>query len=113
MERASAIKYFNPIFFRGECDQYRHRRHPTILLGVGSYHQEVNESLGRARPFLFTSDLDRRTRVCIIGQEIVDELELDDESSGQELIVGRQPSRSSASWRIWERCFGQSRTTSS
>ena len=52
MERASGIKYFNPVFFRGEQTRSGSRRHATMLLGVGPFHQEVSQSLGGPGPVL-------------------------------------------------------------
>jgi putative ABC transport system permease protein len=89
MERATAIAYHNPIFFRGERLKYRDRQHSTMLLGVGPHHQEVNNHwIGQGR-FLSQLDLDRRARVCVIGRDIVEELELGDEPIGQEIIAGQ------------------------
>jgi hypothetical protein len=41
-ERATALEYFNPIFFRGEQLRFSDQRHATTMLGVGAFHQEVN-----------------------------------------------------------------------
>jgi putative ABC transport system permease protein len=88
MERATGLKYFNPIFIRGEATRSGSRRHPTGLLGVGPFHQEVsNHWVDRGR---FFSDLDmqRSARVCMVGQEVIDELELSEPILGTDLIVG-------------------------
>jgi putative ABC transport system permease protein len=88
MERATGLKYFNPIFARGESTKAGSRQYSTILLGVGAYHQEVaNHWVDRGR---FFSDLDiqRAARVCMVGQEIIDELELSEPILGTDLIVG-------------------------
>ena len=88
MDRASGLKYFNPIFFRGEVTTSGSRRHPTTLLGVGPYHQEVsNHWVGQGR-FFSDLDLQRSARVCMVGQEVIDELELDEPVLGTDLIVG-------------------------
>jgi putative ABC transport system permease protein len=109
LERATAIKYFNPIFFRGERVQYRDRRHATTLLGVGSYHQEVNNHWVERGRFFSPLDLDRRTRVCIIGTDIVDELELGDEPLGKELVIGRGSFTVVGIMEEMGEIFGQSR----
>ena len=89
MERATVIEYFNPIFFRGERLHHRDRQHSTMLLGVGSNHQEVNNHwIGQGR-FLSQLDLDRRARVCVIGKDVVEELDLGQNPIGKEIIVGR------------------------
>jgi putative ABC transport system permease protein len=88
MERATGLEYFNPIFFRGESTKAGSRQYSTMLLGVGPYHQEVaNHWVDRGR---FFSDLDiqRSARVCMVGQEVIDELELSEPILGTDLIVG-------------------------
>jgi putative ABC transport system permease protein len=89
MARATALEAFNPIFFRGERVHYRDRQHSTTLLGVGSAHQEVNNHWVVEGRFFSQLDLDRRPPVCILGQEIVKELELGDNPIGREIIIGR------------------------
>jgi putative ABC transport system permease protein len=89
MERAQGIKLFNPVFFRGEQTRAGSRQHATMLLGVGPSHQEVsNHWVGQGR---FFSDLDiqRAARVCMVGQEVIEELELEEPILGSDLIVGR------------------------
>ena len=109
LEGASAVKYFNPIFFRGERVQFRDRRHATTLLGVGSFHQEVNNHWVERGRFFSSLDLDRRNRVCIIGRDIVDELELGDTPLGQELISGRASFTVVGIMEEMGEIFGQSR----
>ena len=109
LDGASAVKYFNPLFFRGERIQFRDRRHATTLLGVGSFHQEVNNHWVERGRFFSPLDLDRRNRVCIIGRDIVDELELGDEPLGQELIIGRSSFTVVGVMQEMGEIFGQSR----
>jgi putative ABC transport system permease protein len=109
LDGASAVKYFNPLFFRGETAQFRDRRHATTLLGVGSFHQEVNNHWVERGRFFSPLDLDRRNRVCIIGRDIVDELELGDEPLGQELIIGRSSFTVVGVMQEMGEIFGQSR----
>jgi putative ABC transport system permease protein len=109
MESATAIEYFNPIFFRGERAQYRDRRHATTLLGVGSYHQEVNNHWVERGRFFSPLDLDRRTRVCIIGRDIVEELELGNQPLGEELVIGRGSFTIVGIMEEMGEIFGQSR----
>jgi len=88
MERATGLRYFNPIFVRGEVTRSGSRRHASMLLGVGPFHQEVsNHWVDRGR---FFSDLDmqRSARVCMVGQEVIDELEIEEPILGTDLIVG-------------------------
>jgi putative ABC transport system permease protein len=88
MERATSLEYMNPVYFRSEELQAGSRRHSTILLGVGRFHQEVaNHWVDRGR---FFSDLDlaRGASVCLIGTEVIEELELKEPIVGSDLIVG-------------------------
>ncbi|MEE4273971.1 MAG: ABC transporter permease [Thermoanaerobaculales bacterium] len=89
LERATAIDTFSPIFFRGERIHAKDRHHSTTLLGVGSSHQEVNNHWVDRGRFFSDIDLGRRAPVCIIGQEIVNELELGDDALGADIVVGR------------------------
>jgi len=88
MERATGLKYFNPIFVRGEVTRSGSRRHASMLLGVGPFHQEVsNHWVDRGR-FFSDLDLQRSARVCMVGQEVIDELEIEEPILGTDLIVG-------------------------
>jgi putative ABC transport system permease protein len=88
MEQATGLELLNPVFFRGVQTTSGDRRHSTTLLGTGPSHQEVsNHWVDRGR---FFSDLDmqRAARVALVGRKVVEELELDGEILGTDLIVG-------------------------
>jgi putative ABC transport system permease protein len=88
MEEAAGLELFNPVFYRPEQTRSGERRHATTLLGTGASHQEVsNHWVERGR---FFSDLDMRraSRVALVGQEVIDELELEEPVLGSDLIVG-------------------------
>jgi len=88
MERASALALFNPVFYRGEQALSGSRRHASVILGVGPHHQEVaNHWVDRGR-FFSDIDLQRAARVCLIGTEVIEELELPEPVLGADLIVG-------------------------
>jgi len=88
MERASALALFNPVFYRGEQALSGSRRHASAILGVGPHHQEVaNHWVDRGR-FFSDIDLQRAARVCLIGTEVIEELELPEPVLGADLIVG-------------------------
>jgi len=108
-ERATALEYFNPIFFRGELLHFSDERHATTLLGVGAYHQEVNNHWVDRGRFFSQIDLDRRAHVCIIGTDIIDELELGDDPLGKEIIVGRATFTVVGVMQEMGEIFGQSR----
>ncbi len=108
-ERATALEYFNPIFFRGEQLRFSDQRHATTMLGVGASHQEVNNHWVDRGRFFSQLDLDRRARVCIIGRDIIDELELGDEPLGKEIIVGQATFTVVGVMQEMGEIFGQSR----
>jgi len=89
MERASGIKLFNPVFFRGVQSRAGSRQHATMLLGVGPSHQEVSDHWVDRGRFFSDLDIQRAARVCMVGQEVIDELELDEPILGSDLIVGQ------------------------
>ncbi len=88
MERASGIELFNPVFFRGVQARAGSRQHATMLLGVGPSHQEVSDHWVDRGRFFSDLDIQRAARVCMVGQEVVDELELEEPILGSDLIVG-------------------------
>jgi len=89
MERASGIKLFNPVFFRGVQARAGSRQHATMLLGVGPSHQEVSDHWVDRGRFFSDLDIQRAARVCVVRQEVIDELELDEPILGSDLIVGQ------------------------
>jgi putative ABC transport system permease protein len=89
MERASGIKLFNPVFFRGVQARAGSRQHATMLLGVGPSHQEVSDHWVDRGRFFSDLDIQRAARVCMVGQEVIDELELEEPILGSDLIVGQ------------------------
>ena len=88
MERASGVKLFNPVFFRGAQARAGSRQHATMLLGVGPSHQEVSDHWVDRGRFFSDLDIQRAARVCMVGQEVIDELELEEPILGSDLIVG-------------------------
>ncbi len=89
MERASGLELFNPVFFRGVQARAGSRQHATTLLGVGPSHQEVSDHWVDRGRFFSNLDIQRAARVCVVGQEVIDELELDEPILGSDLIVGQ------------------------
>jgi len=89
MDHATALKYFNPVFFRSERVYSGDKKHTTTLLGVGAFHQEVNNHWVDEGRFFSQLDLERHAHVCLIGRKIIEELELGDRPIGKEIIVGK------------------------
>ncbi len=88
MEEAAGLELFNPVFVRGEQTRSGERRHSTTLLGIGPSHQEVSNHWVERGRFFSDLDMQRAARVALVGQKVVDELELDEPILGSDLIVG-------------------------
>jgi putative ABC transport system permease protein len=88
MQRATALAQFNPVFYRGEEVRSGSRRHASAILGVGPQHQEVSNHWVEHGRFFSDLDMQRAARVCLVGTEVIDELELPEPVIGSDLIVG-------------------------
>ncbi len=88
MDRATGLNLFNPVFFRGEQIRSGSRRHASTVLGVGPFHQEVNNHWVDRGRFFSDLDIQRAARVCVLGDKVIEELELEDRILGTDLIVG-------------------------
>src|SRR5690606_24034329 len=60
----------------------------TNTYGVGSSYMEVNQTFPQAGRFFTRSDDERRRLVCVIGVDVVEELELPDGGLGAFIRVG-------------------------
>ena len=91
-EQVPGIREITPIIIGSEQVKYRDRRHrPGFILGVNQGYQEVmNHTVDRGR-FFSRLDLDNRSKVAVIGQEVVDELRLGSQPVGKEIYVGNLP----------------------
>jgi len=88
VDRLPEIEAFTPIAVRSERLRYGKRTTTPILLGVGSAFQDVtNTWVGRGR-FFSSLDERRNARVCIIGEKVVEDLELGDEPLGKDITLG-------------------------
>ncbi len=79
---------FNPVFYPRRTGTGREPPAHRCCSAWDRSHQEVsNHWVDRGR---FFSDLDiqRSARVCMVGQEVIDELELEEPILGTDLIVG-------------------------
>ena len=88
MEKVPELESFTPIAVRSERVRRGDRTTTPFLLGVGSSFQEVtNTWVARGR---FFSQLDERSRsrVCVIGEKVIEDLRLGDQPLGQEVTVG-------------------------
>jgi putative ABC transport system permease protein len=87
LERIPEIIAFTPLYYSGTRVRLRDRTSTPMLLGVGSSYQDVvNHWVERGR---FFSDLDMRSRarVCLVGQKVLDDLNLSGNALGLDLQV--------------------------
>jgi putative ABC transport system permease protein len=86
------IRELTPIIIGSEQVKYRDRQHrPGYILGVNQDYQEVmNHTVDRGR-FFSRLDLENRSKVVVIGQEVVDELRLGSQPVGKEIYIGNLP----------------------
>jgi putative ABC transport system permease protein len=81
------VERITPLIFANEEVKFRDRQHRTMVLGVDAEWPAVNKS-GVDRGRFFTHlDLDRRSKVVVVGLDILDELRMPD-PIGQEIYVG-------------------------
>lgn len=91
-DRFTEIDRISPIIFGQQTlrrNQIRHQ--PFAVLGVTEDYQEVAAHYVERGRFLSPIDLRTRRKVAVVGQTVVDELELGDEPVGQEMYVGGLP----------------------
>ncbi len=87
MEQATSLRYLNPEYVRGARASYRGKTRTFSLLGVGPYHQEVSNHWVERGRFFSQLDLDRQANVCLIGTEVIEELDLGSQAIGTEITV--------------------------
>ena len=81
------VERISPLIFANEEVKFRDRQHRTMVLGVDAEWPAVNNT-GVERGRFFTHlDLDRRSKVVVVGLDILDELRMP-EPIGQEIYVG-------------------------
>ncbi len=88
MSRATALAYFNPVFFRSDLLRYRDEKHSCILLAVGAHYQEVDNHWVDEGRFFSQLDLERHAHVCLVGRKVIEELKLGENPIGTEIIIG-------------------------
>jgi putative ABC transport system permease protein len=91
-EQVTGIREITPIIIGSQQVKYRDRQHrPGYILGVNQDYQEVmNHTVDRGR-FFSRLDLENRSKVAVIGLEIVEELRLGSQPVGKEIYIGNLP----------------------
>jgi putative ABC transport system permease protein len=87
-EQLPEITEFTPITFRSERVRRGDRTTTPFVLGVGSAFQDVtNTWVGRGR-FFTSFDEQSRARVCVIGEKVVEDLDLGSNPLGKDITLG-------------------------
>jgi putative ABC transport system permease protein len=91
-EQVPGIRMITPMIMGSEVVKYRDRSHrPSAIAGVNADYPEVaNHTVDRGR-FISRVDLRHRRKVAVVGQEIVDELNLGADPIGKEIYLGSTP----------------------
>ncbi|MFL6197863.1 MAG: ABC transporter permease [Thermoanaerobaculia bacterium] len=91
-DQVPGIKMITPVVMGSEVVKYRDRSHrPEAISGVNEDYPEVaNHTVDRGR-FISRIDLQHRRKVAVVGQEIVDELNLGADPIGKEIYIGSMP----------------------
>jgi putative ABC transport system permease protein len=91
-DQVQGIKMITPVIMGSEVVKYRDRSHrPEAISGVNEDYPEVaNHTVDRGR-FISRIDLQHRRKVAVLGQEIVDELNLGADPIGKEVYIGSLP----------------------
>jgi putative ABC transport system permease protein len=90
--RVPGVREITPVIVGNQQLKYHDRQHrPQFVMGVNQDYQEVmNHTVGRGR-FFSQLDLDNRSKVVVIGLEVVRELRLGSQPIGKEVYVGDLP----------------------
>ncbi|HEX9941841.1 MAG TPA: ABC transporter permease [Thermoanaerobaculia bacterium] len=90
-EEVPGIRQITPIIGGALQVKYRDRTHKPLVLGVtADYPDVVNHTVDRGR-FISQIDTEHRRKVAVVGEEVVDELDLGQQPIGKEIYVGNTP----------------------
>ncbi len=86
------IKEITPLIFGGAVVKYRDRSYrPFAVLGANTAFQEMSQQFVERGRFISAIDLESRRKVAVVGQTVIDELEIGGDPIGREIYVGRVP----------------------
>jgi putative ABC transport system permease protein len=91
-ERVGGVKRLAPSIFGRATLKYRDRKHtPGFIIGADENWQDVtNQTVDRGR-FFSRVDMQNRRKVVVIGDEVIDELDLGPNPIGKEIYVDNYP----------------------
>ncbi len=87
-KQTTSIRDFTPIYATTTTVKYGDARHQPQMYAVNrSYPEILNHWVDRGR-FFTTVDEEQKKRVCVIGIEVVEQLELGDDAIGKLIQIG-------------------------
>ncbi|HSG40254.1 MAG TPA: ABC transporter permease, partial [Thermoanaerobaculia bacterium] len=91
-DRVPGVERLAPSIFGRATLKYRDRKHtPGFIIGADENWQDVtNQTVDRGR-FFSRVDMQNRRKVVVIGEEVIDELDLGPNPIGKEIYVDNYP----------------------
>ena len=86
---AAEVKDVAPFLMQTDIIAYRGRRSTTQIIGTTEPYAPINNSFTQEGRFLGPMDVTARRKVCVIGMDILDKLDLPSQCVGTEIQLGR------------------------
>jgi putative ABC transport system permease protein len=90
-EHVAGISQITPVVAQVGSIKYRDLNHRTLVLGVSGDYQDVTNHAVEEGRFISAIDLTHRRKVAVVGQKVVEELELGRDPVGKKIYVGNIP----------------------
>jgi putative ABC transport system permease protein len=91
-EKVPGVKMLTPAIFGRATLKYRDRKHtPVAVIGVNENWQDVNNHAVDRGRFFSRIDLENRRKVVVIGEKVIEELNLGPNPLGKEIYVDNYP----------------------
>ncbi len=91
-ERIPGVRMLTPAIFGRATLKYRDRKHtPAAVIGVNENWQDVNNHTVDRGRFFSRVDTENRRKVVVIGEEVIDELNLGPQPLGKEIYIDAYP----------------------
>jgi putative ABC transport system permease protein len=91
-DKVPGVKILTPTIFGRATLKYRDRKHtPAAVIGVNENWQDVNNHAVERGRFFSRIDLENRRKVVVIGEKVIEELNLGPQPLGKEIYVDTYP----------------------
>jgi len=87
----SGITDLAPIIFQTSQIKYAGKTRNTLIYGVHPQYQDINGQYVEQGRFLTDLDIEYHRKVVVLGQEIVDSMQLGDKTIGESILIGNVP----------------------